>query len=80
MAFFLMSLGMILFQCMTFFILGGAWLVAYKAEQRRRFKAVLCCDPEIPSSQKSLTSKQRLKSTSQDEKTRKKLDGFYLVT
>ena len=25
--------------------MGGAWLVAHKAEQRRRFKAVLCAKP-----------------------------------
>ena len=61
-------------------LLGGAWLVAYKAEQRRRFKAVLCRDSDVALPGKSSVSKSSLKSdkTSEDEK-RTKLDGFYLV-
>lgn len=58
---------------------GGAWLVAYRAEQRRRFKAVLCAgDPTIPT--KSLIKKFKSEETETiaDEKSRK-LDGFYLM-
>ena len=62
---------------------GGAWLVAYRAEQRRKFKAVLCAgDPSIQSvPTQSLITK--LKSdeidTIEDERSQK-LDGFYLVS
>lgn len=61
---------------------GGAWLVAYKAEQRRRFKAVLCREPDVSLPTKSISSvsKRSFKTSKTDEdKTRKKLDGFYLV-
>lgn len=59
---------------------GGAWLVAYRAEQRRRFKAVLCAgDPSLPT--KSLI--KNFKNEETDTLTyvkSQKLDGFYLVS
>lgn len=61
---------------------GGAWLVAYKAEQRRRFKAVLCREPDVllPGKSFGSVSKNIFKTSKTDEdKTRKKLDGFYLM-
>lgn len=59
---------------------GGAWLVAYRAEQRRRFKAVLCAgDPSISS--KSLIKKFKSEEsvTTEDDSKPHKLDGFYLM-
>ncbi|CAB4016101.1 X-ray radiation resistance-associated 1-like, partial [Paramuricea clavata] len=57
---------------------GGAWLVAYKAEQRRRFKAVLCREPDVALSDHE--SKQSSKSRKADgSETRRKLDGIYLM-
>ena len=59
---------------------GGAWLVAYKAEQRRRFKAVLCREPDVSLSDKNLGSKQSSKLRKADgSETKRKLDGIYLV-
>ena len=59
---------------------GGAWLVAYKAEQRRRFKAVLCREPDVALSDQQQSSKQssKLKKVNGSE-TRRKLDGIYLM-
>ena len=59
---------------------GGAWLVAYKAEQRRRFKAVLCREPDVALSDQQHSSKQssKLKKVNGSE-TRRKLDGIYLM-
>lgn len=55
--------------------------MAYKAEQRRRFKAVLCREPDVALSQpKTSESKQSSKSKKTDgTETRRKLDGIYLV-
>ncbi|XP_028405734.1 X-ray radiation resistance-associated protein 1-like [Dendronephthya gigantea] len=59
---------------------GGAWLVAYRAEQRRRFKAVLCREPDVALSDKPSESKKSSKSRKTNEgETRKKLDGIYLM-
>lgn len=58
---------------------GGAWLVAYRAEQRRRFKAVLCTgDPGVTTQSLITKFKSEETETIEDEKPRK-LDGFYLV-
>lgn len=60
--------------------LGGAWLVAYRAEQRRRFKAVLCAgEPRVPPQPLITKFKSEETGTIEDEKPRK-LDGFYLVS
>ena len=54
--------------------------MAYKAEQRRRFKAVLCREPDISLSDKSTGSKRSLKLRKADgSETKRKLDGIYLV-
>lgn len=57
---------------------GGAWLVAYRAEQRRRFKAVLSNEPvqEIVPDASLLRKRQ---SPELIQERAKKLDGFYLV-
>lgn len=62
-------------------LLGGAWLVAYRAEQRRRFKAVLCSgEPSVPAKPVVITElKEEELETIEDEKP-PKLDGFYLVS
>lgn len=59
---------------------GGAWLVAYRAEQRRRFKAVLCSgEPSVPAKPVVITKlKEEELETIEDEKP-PKLDGFYLM-
>ncbi|KAJ7328107.1 X-ray radiation resistance-associated protein 1 [Desmophyllum pertusum] len=55
---------------------GGAWLVAYRAEQRRRFKAVLCTgDPGVTTQSLITKFKSEETETIEDEKPRK-LDGF----
>jgi hypothetical protein len=54
--------------------------VAYKAEQRRRFKAVLCREPNVALSDQHSESKKSSKSTKANaSETRRKLDGIYLV-
>jgi len=59
---------------------GGAWLVAYRAEQRRRFKAVLCAgDPSVPTKSLIKDFKNEETDTLTDVKSQK-LDGFYLVS
>lgn len=59
---------------------GGAWLVAYRAEQRRRFKAVLCAgDPSLPTKSLITNFKNEEMDTLTDVKSQK-LDGFYLVS
>lgn len=66
---------------------GGAWLVAHKAEQRRRFKAVLCAKPRTYSQIRE-ERKRALKDGSHivppapeaEEEEEKILDGFFLVS
>ncbi|XP_032226924.2 X-ray radiation resistance-associated protein 1 [Nematostella vectensis] len=60
---------------------GGAWLVAYRAEQRRRFKAVLCNEPVSPTvpSEKRQEKKPSSPDLTTEETKPKKLDGFYLM-
>ena len=59
---------------------GGAWLVAYRAEQRRRFKAVLCAgDPSLPTKSLITNFENEETDTLTDVKSQK-LDGFYLVS
>ncbi len=54
--------------------------MAYKAEQRRRFKAVLCREPDVALSDKHSESKRYSKSRKVNgSETRRKLDGIYLV-
>lgn len=69
------------FLLLLLFSEGGAWLVAYRAEQRRRFKAVLCAgDPSLPT--KSLITNfknEEMEMEITDVKSQK-LDGFYLVS
>ena len=73
----------IYFCCYHFFfrrILGGAWLVAYRAEQRRRFKAVICAgDPRFSSKSPIKTFKREESQTTDEDLKTHKLDGFYLV-
>ena len=70
------------FLLLLLFSEGGAWLVAYRAEQRRRFKAVLCAgDPSLPT--KSLITnfkneEMEMEMEITDVKSQR-LDGFYLV-
>ena len=68
--------------CYFFFlrIVGGAWLVAYRAEQRRRFKAVICAgDPNASSKSLIKTFKREESQTTEEDLKPRKLDGFYLV-
>ena len=61
-------------------IVGGAWLVAYRAEQRRRFKAVICAgDPNASSKSLIKTFKREESQTTEEDLKPRKLDGFYLV-
>lgn len=62
------------------FFQGGAWLVAYRAEQRRRFKAVLCAGvPSIPTKSLIKEFKSDDADTIEEDSKPPKLDGFYLV-
>ena len=55
--------------------------MAYKAEQRRRFKAVLCREPDVALSDKHPGSKFSSKSRKTEaSEPRRKLDGIYLVS
>ena len=73
----------------NYFLAGGAWLVAHTAEQRRRFKAVLCTKPVRTFSQIREERKRAEKTGSSiipptqdgysDEEEEKPLDGFFLV-
>ena len=68
---------------------GGAWLVAHAAEQRRRFKAVLCTKPARTFSQirgERIKAERTRNNTglpmqvdSSDGNDDKALDGFFLV-
>lgn len=59
---------------------GGAWLVAYRAEQRRRFKAVICAgDPSASSKSLIKTFKREESQTTEEDLKPCKLDGFYLM-
>ncbi|XP_023932305.1 X-ray radiation resistance-associated protein 1-like [Lingula anatina] len=65
---------------------GGAWLVSLRAEQRRRFKAVLCSKPKTYSQIKeekkqsaAPISTPRLQGNLSDEEEGETLDGFYLM-
>ena len=71
-------------------IAGGAWLVAQRAEQRRRFKAVLCAKPRTYSRIKeerkkadrqgtNLASQSFADDVSELEEEVPLLDGFFLV-
>lgn len=70
----------IVFLLLLLFSEGGAWLVAYRAEQRRRFKAVLCAgDPSLSTKSLITNFKNEETDTLTDVKSQK-LDGFYLVS
>lgn len=58
---------------------GGAWLVAYRAEQRRRFKAVICGGDPIIQRQPAVTKLQSDEIDSIEEEGPPKLDGFFLM-
>ncbi|XP_058971849.2 X-ray radiation resistance-associated protein 1 [Pocillopora verrucosa] len=58
---------------------GGAWLVAYRAEQRRRFKAVICGGDPISQRQSAVTKLQSDDTDSIEEERPQKLDGFFLM-
>ena len=71
-------------------LVGGAWLVAHTAEQRRRFKAVLCTKPARTFSKIREERKRAEKvgrnivastqiGSSDEEEEEKILDGFFLV-
>ena len=62
------------------FVIGGAWLVAYKEEQKKRFNAVLCPLTQEESEISKKTSKvQKLQSVTKSDEKVKILDGMYLV-
>ena len=81
----------------SFFFIGlaftaeGAWLVAHKAEQRRRFKAILCNKPKTYARIKEERRKAEKQGTTlseqneaeeegeEEEKDVPVLDGFFLV-
>ncbi|XP_046853660.1 LOW QUALITY PROTEIN: X-ray radiation resistance-associated protein 1-like [Xenia sp. Carnegie-2017] len=59
---------------------GGAWLVAYKAEQRNRFNAVLCREPDVNLSGEWFDKKGNLKRTNNPLfDTKGKLDAKFLL-
>lgn len=71
---------------------GGAWLVSQKAEQRRRFKAVLCAKPRTYSRIKEERKKAEREGTQitmpvqslaegeiEEEEEAPALDGFFLM-
>ena len=63
-----------------FFIKGGAWLVAYKEEQKKRFDAVLCPLTRKDYLEGPQKSKRNVKSRKAHSVTKGKiLDGMYLV-
>ena len=61
-----------------FIHLGGAWLVAYRAEQRRRFKAVLSNEP-VHQIEPDASLMRKRQSPELIQEKAKRLDGFYLV-
>ena len=68
------------YQPFGLYLQGGAWLVAYRAEQRRRFKAVICGGDPIIQRQSSVTKLQSDDTDSIEEERPQKLDGFFLVS
>jgi len=75
---------------LTEFILqgAGAWLVAARAEQRRRFKAVICAKPRDFESIRDERKRSDKEGTAivppamldeEDDEDTKLLDGFFLV-
>lgn len=67
-------------------VAGGAWLVAQRAEQRRRFKAVLCAKPKDYArvhADRIKGTKQSSDGNEQEEEEEEGetniLDGFFLV-
>ncbi|XP_002738623.1 X-ray radiation resistance-associated protein 1-like [Saccoglossus kowalevskii] len=70
---------------------GGAWLVSHRAEQRRRFKAILCTKPktyddlkqERKQQEKEARARARASASStvagEDDETPGLLDGFFLL-
>lgn len=68
------------YQPFVLYLQGGAWLVAYRAEQRRRFKAVICGGDPILQRQSAVTKLQSDETDSIEEERPQKLDGFFLVS
>ena len=69
------------FGFLLFCFLLGAWLVAYRAEQRRRFKAVLCSgEPSVPTKPAVITKLEEEDPEIIEVEKPPKLDGFYLVS
>lgn len=68
------------YQPFGLYLQGGAWLVAYRAEQRRRFKAVICGGDPIIQRQSSVTKLQSDDTDSIEEERPQKIDGFFLVS
>lgn len=68
------------YQPFGLYLQGGAWLVAYRAEQRRRFKAVICGGDPIIQRQSSVTKLQSDDTDSIEKERPQKLDGFFLVS
>lgn len=68
------------YQPFVLYLQGGAWLVAYRAEQRRRFKAVICGGDPISQRQSAVTKLQSDDTDSIEEERPQKLDGFFLVS
>ena len=75
---------------MFMFTGDGAWLVAHRAEQRRRFKAILCTKPKTYARIKEERKKAERQGTTimdqnvdeeedEEEKEAPVLDGFFLV-
>ena len=72
--------------CLTFLLSGeGAWLEAHRAEQRRRFKAVVCAKP--PRTYSRIRQERIAAEREQDDITPEPeifssgaiLDGFFLM-
>lgn len=74
---------------MCCFVGDGAWLIEHKAEQRRRFKAVLCAKPRtysrIREERKKAEEKgvklsdEHFEDNEENAEEEAVLDGFFLV-
>ncbi len=73
---------------LSFVLGGGAWLIAHRAEERRRFKAVLCTQPRTYQQVHEDRKRAEKEGTAiiptapadpEQQEENKVLDGFFLV-
>ena len=88
----LLLLVLLIIHVHGFITADGAWLIAQRAEQRRRFKAILCTKPKTYARIKEERRRAEKQGTSiteqfqhaeeqekEEEKEVPTLDGFFLV-